>query len=71
MTGSSLDFRWATVQEGVMRRSEEEAVEVMMMGTSRQVVRLSGIVALRSGEIRRGSGRRDYKATTVFPGWFP
>ncbi len=42
--GSNLDFRWAMDQEGVMRRSEEEAVEVMMRGMSRVVVRVSGMV---------------------------
>lgn len=38
VTGSSLLLRCAIVQDGVMRRSEEEAVEVMRMGMSRAVV---------------------------------
>lgn len=35
--GSSFLLRWAIVQEGVMRRSEEEAVEVISRGMSRGV----------------------------------
>lgn len=38
VTGSSFVLRCASVQDGVMRRSEEEAVEVMRMGMSRAVV---------------------------------
>lgn len=38
VTGSSLVLRCATVQDGVMRRSDEEAVDVMRMGMSRAVV---------------------------------
>lgn len=38
VTGSSLLLSCAIVQDGVMRRSEEEAVEVMRMGMSRAVV---------------------------------
>ena len=56
MTGSSFVFKWAIVQEGVMRRSEEEAVEVMMRGMSRVVARVSGIVALEGG-FEKGESR--------------
>ena len=38
VTGSSLVLRCAIVQDGVMRRSEEEALEVIKMGMSRAVV---------------------------------
>ena len=34
MIGSSLVLSWEIVQDGVMRRSEEEAVEVMRSGMS-------------------------------------
>ena len=37
VTGSSLLFRCAIVQDGVMRRSEEESVEVTRIGMSRAV----------------------------------
>ena len=36
--GSSLVLSCAIVQDGVMRRSEEEAVDVIKMGMSRAVV---------------------------------
>ena len=36
--GSSLDLSWVIVHDGVMRRSEEEAVEVMRRGISLDVV---------------------------------
>lgn len=39
VTGSSLVLRCAMVQDGVMRRSEDEvAVDVIRMGMSRAVV---------------------------------
>ena len=38
VTGSSLVLRCAIVQDGVMRRSEEAALEVITMGMSRAVV---------------------------------
>lgn len=38
--GSSFVFKWAIVHEGVMRRSEEEAVEMTKRGMSRLVVRV-------------------------------
>lgn len=38
VTGSSLVLRCAIVQDGVMRRSEEETLEVIKMGMSRAVV---------------------------------
>lgn len=38
VTGSSLVLRCAIVQDGVMRRSEEEALDVMRTGISRAVV---------------------------------
>lgn len=37
VTGSSLVLRCAIVQDGVMRRSEEEALDVMRTGISRAV----------------------------------
>lgn len=46
VTGSSLVLRCAIVQDGVMRRSEDEvAVDVMRMGMSRAVVMDGGMVA--------------------------
>ncbi len=38
VTGSSLVLRCAIDQDGVMRRSDEEAVDVIKMGISRAVV---------------------------------
>ena len=38
VTGSSFVLRCAIVQDGVIRRSEEEALEVIKMGMSRAVV---------------------------------
>lgn len=38
VTGSSFVLRCAIVQEGVIRRSDEEAVDVIRRGTSRVVV---------------------------------
>ena len=35
--GSSLAFSWLMVQDGVMRRSEEEAVDLIKRGISRVV----------------------------------
>ena len=35
--GSSFVFRWAIVHDGVIRRSDEEAVEVIKSGMSRVV----------------------------------
>lgn len=58
VTGSSFVFRWAIVQEGVMRRSDEEAVELMMRGMSRLVVRVWAMVCLGD----------DYKARTAVSG---
>ena len=37
VTGSSFVFRWAIVHDGVIRRSDEEAVEVIKSGMSRVV----------------------------------
>lgn len=43
VTGSSLVLRWVIVQDGVMRRSEEEAVDVIKSGISRAVVMEAGM----------------------------
>lgn len=50
VTGSSLVLRWAIVQDGVTRRSDDEAVEVIRRGMSRVVVKAGGMF----GEIRGG-----------------
>lgn len=44
VTGSSFVFRCAIVQDGVMRRSDEEAVDVIKSGISRAVVMAGGMV---------------------------
>ena len=51
--GSSFVFNCAMVHDGVIRRSEEEAVEVIKSGTSRAVVKEGGIFGRRG---RRKSG---------------
>ena len=43
VTGSSFVLRCAMVQDGVMRRSEEEAVDVINIGMSRAVVMASAV----------------------------
>lgn len=62
VTGSSLILRCAIVQEGVIRRSDDEAVDVMSSGTSRAVVSVEvmidvGCVALR-GWFELGNGEQ-------------
>ena len=42
--GSSLALRWEIVHEGVMRLSDEEAVEMMRSGTSWAVAMGGGVV---------------------------
>lgn len=44
VTGSSFVLRCAMVQDGVMRRSEEEAVEVIKSGISRAGIMAGGMV---------------------------
>ena len=43
VTGSSLALRCARVHDGVIRRSDEEAVEVMESGMSRAVSKVEGM----------------------------
>ena len=45
MTGSSLDLSCAIDHDGVIRRSEEEAVEVIRSGISRAVFKEGGGMA--------------------------
>lgn len=53
--GSSLVLKWATVQEGLMRRSEVEYSDLTRMGTSRAVLR----DILVEVEAQAGSTRRE------------
>ena len=49
MTASSFDFSWPMVQEGVIRRSDEELSEVMRRGISPAVCIVTAAILWESG----------------------
>lgn len=49
VTASSFDFSWPMVQEGVIRRSDEELSEVMRRGISPAVCIVTAAILWESG----------------------